>query len=72
MRCSRCRRPLTKATVTSGSLAIGPRCAQIMGIAIGAPRVMSRRAARAAPVHPGQLPLFEGDVQHQTPVGVLA
>ena len=72
MRCSRCRRPLTKATVTSGDMVVGPRCAKLIDIAIGAPRVMSRRAARAAPVHPDQLPLFESEVQHQTPVGVLA
>ncbi len=52
MKCSRCHRPLKTAAVKSGGMALGPKCARLMGIAIG------KRIA--APVtQAGQLALFE-------------
>jgi len=33
LRCARCKRPLSTATVIHASLIVGPTCARIMGIA---------------------------------------
>lgn len=52
MICSRCRRPMKSPAVISGSVALGPKCARLMGLAVG------KRIA--APVdQAGQLPLFQ-------------
>ena len=61
MKCTRCARPLIKPFWLSGSVAVGPKCAKIMGLTIGVPRKPGkvRKAVRAVPVHPDQKELFE-------------
>ena len=60
MKCTRCSRPLIKPHWISGSVAVGPKCAKLMGLTIGTPRKpgKARKTVRAAPVHPDQIELF--------------
>lgn len=52
MKCSRCSRPMKYPAVISGGVALGPKCARLMGLAVG--------KRTAAPVEQaGQLPLFQ-------------
>lgn len=54
MRCNRCHREMKSPAVVSGGLALGPRCARLVGIALPKGR------REAAPiVLPGQMKLFE-------------
>ena len=61
MKCTRCARPLMKPTWISGGVAVGPKCAKLMGLTIGTPRKpgKARTVLRALPVHPDQKELFE-------------
>lgn len=52
MKCSRCHRKLKFAAVSSGGVALGPKCARLMGIALG-------KRVSAPVVQAGQLPLFD-------------
>jgi hypothetical protein len=51
MKCSRCNRQMQTAAVANGNVTLGPRCARIMGIAVG-------KRESAPVVLPGQIPLF--------------
>lgn len=62
MKCSRCSRPLKSAAVTSGNLAIGPKCARILGLLVNGPRQHAQK-----PEQPGQLPLFSQEVSGAKP-----
>jgi len=57
--CSRCRRPMKSPAVISGGVALGPKCARLMGISPG--------KRTAAPVEQaGQLPLFAPEMRESS------
>ena len=60
IRCSRCNRPLTAVTVVQGGLAVGPTCAQRLGIT--APKASARTTQPRSRAHAkqiGQMDLLE-------------
>lgn len=59
MICSRCHRKLKFAAIASGGVALGPKCARLMGIALG------KRIAVPV-VQAGQLPLFVPEMRESS------